>query len=524
MKPRSRTLQTVPLNIVGSNVFGRYPKISVEQTFNMIISDGWLVPFAGYQFQSNPGELGQNGRAIYASTRLGKMIVVIDNFVYTLNNNLISQKIGTINTYSGDVFIDENNTSQIAICDKANLWIYNWSTGAFTQASLPTDPATNSVVIPGYVTYQDGFFIVPNSESSNWFLSQAGDGTSWNWGTGNVPVFASIQTKPDNAVATLRFPGRGNLLLIFGKTVTELWFDAGNVLFPYTRSTTQSIDYGCLNPATIASGNNLVVWLGANEKSGPFILYTNGGDIQKISNDGIDFRLSQLNNPAASYGYLFRQDGHLLYVITFTDPLDNVSFCYDFNTSKFFTLTDENMNYHVARRVAFFNETYYFVSINDGNIYNMSTRFTDFDYGSNLVYEIPRVRVCKNFRLPDQSRFVMQNITFTIEQGIGQDNNANIVKLFSNESSSELVTTEGRTALIFQEKLNQRVQRVDMRYSRDGGMSYGSDYSKILNSVGNAQNRMNFWNLGMANDFVPQFRFYGFYRFVATDGLMSYYQ
>src|SRR5579859_4349321 len=179
MKPRSRALQTTQLQIVGSTTFGRYPKISIENTFNMIISDNWLVPFAGYAFQPNPGELGNIGRAIYSSTRLGKMIAVVDNHVWVLNNNLFATKVGTINTYEGDVFIDENNTSQIAICDKANLWIYNWSTGTFTMATLPVDTATNATVIPGYVTYQDGFFIIPNVQSSNWFLSAAGDGTSW---------------------------------------------------------------------------------------------------------------------------------------------------------------------------------------------------------------------------------------------------------------------------------------------------------------------------------------------------------
>ncbi len=48
MKGRSQTFTQMPLDIVGSTKFGRYPKISVEQTWNMIISDGFLVPFAGY--------------------------------------------------------------------------------------------------------------------------------------------------------------------------------------------------------------------------------------------------------------------------------------------------------------------------------------------------------------------------------------------------------------------------------------------------------------------------------------------
>lgn len=42
-------IQQVPVNVVGSSTFGRYPKISLETTYNMFISDDWLVNYAGFQ-------------------------------------------------------------------------------------------------------------------------------------------------------------------------------------------------------------------------------------------------------------------------------------------------------------------------------------------------------------------------------------------------------------------------------------------------------------------------------------------
>ena len=151
-----------------------------------------------------------------------------------------------------------------------------------------------------------------------------------------------------------------------GSTVTEPWQDVGATLFPYQRNSSVNIDYGCLNPATIAFNENFVIWLAANEKSGPFIAYSTGGDINKISTDGIDFKFTQLKNPANSYGFLFRQDGHQIYQITFPD--DNLTYIYDFNTKKFFTLCDENFNAHIAKRIAFLIDKYYFVSFVDGNL------------------------------------------------------------------------------------------------------------------------------------------------------------
>lgn len=499
MKPTTNS-NSMPLDIVGSTGFGRYPKISVENTFNMIISDNFLVPYAGYKLVQSISPDGV-GRAIFSSTRLGKMIVVIDNKVFVVSANLSFSQVGTINTFVGDVFIDENIADQIAICDKQSIYIYTWSTGAFVQATL--DGTTPLDFQPGYVTYQDGYFISPNistvvGNQATWRLSMTGDGTQW---PPDSQHSGSLQTKSDYAVATLRIPGNGGLLFVFGKTVTELWYDVGAQLFPYVRSTSFSIDYGCLSSSTIAASDTMVAWLASNEKSGPCIVFSQGGPIQQISTDGINFRLSHLTAPQESYAFFLKQDGHLFYQITFTNPDDNLTLTYDFNTQKFFTLTDENMNRHIAKRVCFFNNAYYFVSLVDGNIYELNSEFTNYEYGKNannddIFYEIPRIRICKSVRLPDSSRFIVNNLTFTLEQGTDPNNYNNFTY----------------------------TPRVDLTVSKDGGETFGSTVSKNINPIGIRKNRLIFWNLGAANDFTPQFRFWGFGRFVATDGLTSMYQ
>lgn len=540
LKGRSPTFTNVALDIVGSTKFGRYPKISVEQTYNMIISDNFLVPFAGHELVT-PIQDTYEGRGIYTSNRAQKMFAVIGNGLYSISNNLTATRLHSIDTFNGDVFISENNANQLAICDKQHLYIYNYATSTFSIPTLPTG------VIPGYVTYQDGYFIIPDIESANWYLSAQNNGLSWDWGAGSTPVSGSLQTKPDKAVATLRFPGRGNLLLVFGNTVTELWTDVGNQLFPYQRNSQVNIDYGCLNAATIAYNENIVVWLGANEQSGPVIMYTTGADIQRISTDGIDFRFTQLSNPSNSYGFLFRQDGHLLYQLTFPD--DNLTYVFDFNTRKFFTLSDEYLNAHIAKRVAFFNDKYFFVSNKDGNIYEIGTQFTTYD-----GKEIPRIRICRNIRLPDASRFSVNNLTFTLEQGDQIDSpidddlltESGLVLMTEDELPLQIIEaaeqiielpllTETEDILlteagdeIFATEIEDFVltipQKVALSISKDGGETFGSSWDKQLNPTGKRKNRLIYWNLGAANDFVPQFRFWGLSRFVATDGIANIYQ
>ncbi len=504
MKDKYTNGQSMDLDIVGSSTYGRDPKIMASRTYNMIIADSWLVDYAGYKRILSLAT-SRNGRGIFSSVPGNVMIAVVGNAIFSIRVFAVSQSLekvyelsnpGFLDSFTGDVFMDENNTGQIAICDRHNLYIYNHRDNSFQQAVLPEG------LNPGYVTYQDGRFIVPDTNSSVWALSQVGDGLNWFWGSSGEPVLGALQTKGDLAQACVRFPGKGNLLLVMGKTVGEFWTDTGKATFPYQKSTTTNIDYGCVNAATIASLDQMIVWLGFNEKSGPTILYSTGGDVQQISTDGINYKFSKLKFPEKSCGFFVKISGHLCYQLTFYDPNDNFSLIYDFNTKSFFDVSDENMNYHIARRVAFFDNTYYFVSLNNADLYEMSSDLYTFDYGTfengdPKVWEIPRVRVCKNIRLPDGSNFITRNLNATLEQG--------------NDENS----VEGN---------DEYQPKISLSISHNGGISFGGFVSKPVFKIGHRQNQLNFYGLGMANDFVSQFRFWGKGPWRITNGTVNIYQ
>jgi hypothetical protein len=504
MKKNSGTTQEIPLDIVGSSTFGRDPKVMASRTFNMIVADDFLVDCYGYKNVLNVGGKGR-GRAIFSSIKANKLILVISNKVYTvgvyvspLNGSRTYDVsfIATIESFSGDVFIDENAVGQVAICDQHNIYIYNHISGSFAAATLPEGFS------PGYVCYQNGRFVSPDKNSNLWILSAVGNGLDWFWGSSGETVEGALQTKPDFAIATIRMPSRGNLLLVMGRTVTELWSDIGAPGFPYQKSYTANIDYGCVNPATIAASDSIVCWLGSNEKSGPVIMYTTGGDIKQISTDGINFKFGQLNFPEQSTGFFVKLAGHLLYQLTFYNKADNYSLIYDFTTQMFFDVTDEDQNYHIARSVALFNGEYYFVSFTDGNLYQMSDDFYTYDYGkfsdgSEKIYEIPRIRICKNIRAANSFRFVSNNITATIEQGNDSFNTGN------NPAYNP---------------------RLGLSLSKNGGVSFGGYQTRPIYKIGNRMNRLNWWGQGISNDLVPQFRFWGKGPWKITNGLVSIYQ
>jgi len=525
MKQNYANQEIIPLNIAGGTKFGRYPKISIEQTYNMMISDGWLVSFPAYSkvLFNNPNGVG---RRIFTSTRWGRMIAVVDNKVYAIASNLSVQALDfTLNTNSGDVFIDENNNYQIAICDQENIWIYNWQTGVAINTTLD--------FLPGYITYHDTYFISVDASvyqgqtaplgNSTWRLSDSGNGLTW-----PDEFTGAIQTKPDYAKAVVRIPGRGNQIFLQGNNVTEQWYDVGAPIFPYQKSTTANIDYGLVNPSTIAETDNLVAWLGQNEKSGLAILFSTGGEVQQISTDGINFKLGEVNVPTSSYGFCFKQYGHVFYVISFYDPSDNFSYAYDFLEDKFYTLTDEHFNVYIVKNICFFNNTYYFVSIRDGNIYELDGRFTTYNYGNGLEFEVPCVRICPNIRYPDASYFSINNITFTVEQGTDLSAKSQPVFVLGSEDSHFYIATQNNQLIGTESVLNYEAQQgqpaIDLALSKNGGMSFGSYERKTLNPVGDYKNRLVWWQGGAANDVVCKFRFVSFGRKVAADGEVIIYR
>jgi hypothetical protein len=622
MITRGANNKELPINVVGSSVFGRYDKISTERTMNMFISDTALVPYAGYQIEISATEfsstgVGKEGRAIFSSIKFNCLVIVVDANVYlvtcTFNQELQMVQfvdvifIGALATVTGIVYITENNKPQILFSDNINLYIYDPTvTPAFSQVA-------GLNFTPGYITFHDTYFIAAASQdttytppaNNTWRLSTSNEGYlnsttftsvanvityatsigltagspitflnttilipgtiyyAGNFSGNTFQVFATyanainnvsplatdasgivgsnawpssaayvglLSTKPDNVQAVVRFPSKGNMIFVMGSIVTEAWFDTGAQLFPYQRNNQFNIDYGCLSPASVAYMDEIVVWLAQNEKSGPIIMYSDGGMPKKITTDGIDYAFSQLQTPSDSQGFLYRQDGHLFYHINFYS--DNISYFYDFNTEKFFNASDQDNNYFIASEIAFYGNQYYFVTRNNGNLFAFDTSFTSYQdvesYPSTTVinYIIPRFRICKNIRLPSQDYVILNDIGFTIESG---ETDAFIqptvpsIGLLLLQNGFPLLLQDGITDL--QLNVNSNVTyttpTVYLSLSYDGGATFANAVPYALPTIGYRRNRLMWWQCGMSNDTVPKFNMVSYGRVVCFDGIAN---
>lgn len=495
--------EELPVRIVGSSVFGIHATVSVERTYNMYIStsgdleEECLVNFPGYAAILELINIGVEGRAVYRSVRGGFLIAVAGAAVYRINLlSEIATQLGVINSYTGEVVIDENLSGQIAIVDGLSAYIYNYILAPSTIAPAVYD-SHGSDFKPNYVTYQNTYFIFGNAlttpEGSQWVVYEQNVGStpySLKW----VQTL-TLQTKPDFAKAAIRIPGKGNNLLVFGSTVSELWNNIGG-LAVYQRNSSINIDFGVDSVSTIAANDEVVAWLGINEKSTPAIMAMKGGAASRISTDGIDDLLQRVRVPTSSTGFLFRVGGHNFYILSFIDPQDNFSIMYDFTNNKFFDVTDWDFTAFPARQIVYYNNNTYFISFKDGKIYRIGldiTTYTVFDQTSgdpNKVYDIPRVRLTNTHRFPRPEQFKINLFTFVMESGMPESIDAQYLY----------------------------EPRVDLTISKNGGSVFSNVVAYKLRPVGKFQNQPRFINLGYAQQITYQMRFWNTGRTVVRNG------
>ncbi len=486
--------KAIPINVVGSSIFGRYPKISVERTYNMFISDEWLINYAGFKAVSILSTEGK-GRGIFRSIQGNFLIVVVGSSVYRVDSSFGAFLIGNLGSNVGEVIIAENLTSQICLVDGENAYIYNSSTFSFAKQTLTFD---GNNIIPGFVSYHDSFFLIAPTPQSinpqNWYAFDMDISD-----TSKIKLVSqfSLQSKTDNALAVVPVPGEGNNVMVLGSIVGEIWTQIGGNE-NYRRVSSYNVDYGTVSRFTIAASDTMVVWISQNSNSSPAIMISSGSQTQRISTDGIDYLLETIKFPAQSTAIFFRMNGHLFYQFTFFNPEDNLTLVYDFNTQKFFDITDNYYNYHPARQLVYFNEKQYFVSINDGKIYQTGTDFTTYSYNVDNEDEaqvIPRIRLMKTIRMDNSKRFLARRFTFWVEQGVENDY---LYPLHPDANASR--------------------PSITLSLSKNGNQTFGSPVTRYYQPNGKYKNQIHWDRMGQANELTLQLNFWTYNRVVANNG------
>ena len=549
----------VPVNIVGSSVFARYNKISGERTTNLYITtngaqpdaenyEAFLISYPGYKRVLQLLATGA-GRGLFHSTRGNLALAVVNSSVYQISPTLGVTLIGTIASTAGEVFMAENLNAQICLVDGVNAYIYNYDDPP--NLVIQTDGALGSgALIPSYVEYHNTFFLFGNGNTT-------ANGAAWYAYSYSSPTTIvqttqlALQTKADYARAVKRIPGAGNNVLVFGTTVAEIHTQVGGLL-NYIRNQSVNINYGCLSVSTIGEGGTYLAWLAVNEEESPVIMVYDGSNAQRISTDGIDYLLSSVVAPQTSTAMLYQADGHLFYQLTFYDTRDNLTLLYDFNTKMFFNLSDQFLNYHPMRAVIYFSLKTYFISLNNGSLYELSSNINVIDENiapatvDTLIYDIQRERITANIREGNSTRFRINSFVLTLEQGtdpayseldlILAQGNWLITEDDFNPPDAGIISEMGQPIIaesgVISFEANPEeatgtfaylpyIPRVDLAISKDGSITWSNYVPSQLNTLGHRQNICHWSNMGVANDLSFKVRVWSRWRTILSNAMVD---
>ena len=271
------------------------------------------------------------------------------------------------------------------------------TTSAVTNASFKDlgSGASITALLNGFPTgqiatgawYLDTYTVIAGTDGRI-YTSNINDPTTW-----NALNYVTAESDPDNLVGIAKHL---NYILAFGQWSTDFYYDAGNFPgSPLSAAQSYKSEIGCANGDSIASFQNVVMWVGTSKELGTSVYATIGAAPERISTAYIDRILNSSNlTDVTSYG--IRVNGHTFYVLTLHDI--NVTIVYDVNEKAWTEWTMwaiGNATSGVSGiyaeqyfRPSFFastGNTYYLLDDDNGALYTMSTSYYN-DAGAPIYY------------------------------------------------------------------------------------------------------------------------------------------
>lgn len=378
------------------------------------------------------------------------LFAVVGNTLYSITTGYVATAVGVLNTSSGRVYMTDNGVS-LYVTDGANRYYYTWGTSTF---AVVTDGAFNGANVC--------------DEIDNYILYNYPGTTQW--GCTNVGSISSSQNylgskigSADNLITLIAWNRYVSLL---GEKTSETWQDTGALAFPFAIIPGTSFQHGIAALNSPARLGESFAWLSKDDRGQNVVVHMVGFAPQRISTFAFEDAVSKYSTTADAIGMSYQQSGHEFYMLTF--PSADVTWCFDLATQLWHKRAWRDsanvLHRHRANCLATFNEQVIVGDYENGSIYAFS-QSTYTDNGD----AIPCIRRCPH--LTDDLRQVFYHqLQIQFQPGVG------------------LQTGQGSNP------------QAMLRWSDDGGSTYGNYHVAGIGKAGNYKNRAQWQRLGSARD------------------------
>lgn len=397
------------------------------------------------------------------------LFAVVGNTFYSLDATGTVLHSHTLTTYNGTVQMASNPT-QIIVVDGTAGWIYTVSTDTWAQISSNFPNGAQTVV------FLNSFFVVESTGTNQFFVSNSGDGTTW-----NALAFASAAQYPDNLLAVDAFMG---MLILHGSNHTEFWQNIGASPEPFQYISNSANEYGLAAVFSRAHVGNAQLFLCVTQEGGYQVAMTTGYQTQVVSTPDIDNIIQSLTVVSDAVAMSYQVDNHSFYQLTF--PHDSRSILFDVSTGLWSeTQSGITTNYtqrHYGQYSAVYKNVNYVTDYRNGNVYTFDIS-TYTDNGAVIPREVTTRHAQHDF-----NRFRVSKIYLDMETGVG------------------LQTGQGSDPQIM------------MQVSKDNGRTWGNERWAPLGIVGQYNQLVNWRRVAHARDIICRFRMSDPVKFTVTGG------
>lgn len=386
-------------------------------------------------------------RAEFYSAGKTRAFAVAGEGVYEIFTDGIYSLLGALESNETVCTIAENAT-QLAICDGNDLYILTYATNSLDKVVDPDFPQAVSV------SFQDQYFIINKPDSAEVYVSTLADGTSW-----AALDFATAESSPDDLVRVYSAFGQ---LWLFGEVTTEVWYNSGNVDYPFARIEGAKMQMGCIARHSVVDLDNSVFWLGGDKDGRGIVYKASGYTPQRVSTHAIEFAIRQATDMENIRAYSYQEDGHLFYVLTGGGLATTL--VYDASTGlwherAYLDHCGDWQLHKAATHIYAFNK-HLVGDAASGKIYDMSL-----DYFDDDGEEIKRERTFTHLH-NENNRFIVREIQVDFEDGVG------------------LTTGQGDNPTVW------------LQTSNDGGRVFGTELQASIGAIGARSTRAVWRRLG----------------------------
>lgn len=373
--------------------------------------------------------------------------------LYRVASDWTMTLLGSLGSSAGMLDGASNNT-QLCIVDGPSGYVYDLDSASFSTLSGNWRGSVRVGVLDGYGCFHD-------PDTTQFYISGSQDFTLL-----DALDFASAEGSTGAIVGLI--VNRRDLYLLKTNN-TEIWYDAGGTDFAFARNDGANIEAGCSAAHTIRKAGGSVFWLGRDERGAAVVFGMAAYSPQRISTHAIEEQLAALSDLSSATAWTYHQEGLTYYVLNV--PGLTTTWVYELSSGTWHERAEWVDGAYRTWRATCHAFVYgqHIVGDSSGNLYRLDPTLNT--YAGDVMV---RSRISPHQASSTLQRRRVGSIQIDCQTGLGKP--------------------DGSAGALL------------LRYSDDGGRTWGNWRALTLGAIGQYKARARATMLGAARDRVWEFR------------------